>query len=482
MLALLSVVPYPSSPSYETTTGFYSTGLYITDIDKNGYKDILVSNGNDMRREVNHIFPNFTGIPSLTPSWYSHDTLYSGHLTVGDINGDGYYEVAVAGFSGYYSGWNRQVNVLYFNNSGNLNPNPYWVSDSGRCFGVASGDVNGDGLSDFAFFCGNDYSSDPEPVKVYISNGTGLSLYWLSDSIYSLGGKFLDVDNDNDLDLFVGVYYGKCRLYRNLGDTLEGTPSWQSRNSCTANQVAVGDINSDGYVDVVVANMGDVLIFYNNGGNLDTNAVVITGVGTYTSAVALGDINGDGWLDLAVGGWWDPLFVFENSGGYFSSPSWSWDAGSDLVSEYIFLADLNRDYVVDTFENFTVSLKGVFTLKHKPIFSVDTVYINGTPTSDFVYSEEDGWVSIPQTSINPGDNIRIVYKFSKSLDMVVSNWEPSRGNFIFLNGNSLETSERFETLSLMGIYDVLGRRVDNVKKNGIYFVVEGGRVKKVLIR
>lgn len=74
------------------------------------------------------------------------------------------------------------MNVLYLNNSGNLNPNPYWTSDSGRCFGVASGDINGDGFSDFVFFCGNDYSS--EPVKVYISNGTTLNPFWLSDSIY----------------------------------------------------------------------------------------------------------------------------------------------------------------------------------------------------------------------------------------------------------------------------------------------------------
>lgn len=45
--------------------------------------------------------------------------------------------------------------------------------------------------------------------------------------------------------------------------------------------------------------------------------------------------------------------------GDFSSPSWSWDTGSDLV---------------DTFENFTVSANGVFTLKNKPIFSIDLFF------------------------------------------------------------------------------------------------------------
>jgi FG-GAP repeat. len=245
--------------------------------------------------------------------------------------------------------------------------------------------------------------------------------------------------------------------------------------------VAVGDINNDGYLDVVVANMGNVLIFYNNNGNLNPNPFIINNVGNYTSAVALGDLNNDGYLDLAVGGWWDPLFIFENINGTFNTPSWVFNIGNALVSEYIFFSDLDNAYLIDTFETFIVATNNhhVFTLKHKPIHKILAVYINGNLlTSNYVYNEEDGWVSIKKQILAPSDSIKIFYKYSKSLDMVITNWQKNRGNFIFLNQNSSIKEVKFNRTG--AIYDVLGRRINKVKK-GINFMIDEKGKKKIVI-
>src|SRR6266849_2697597 len=65
--------------------------------------------------------------------------------------------------------------------------------------------------------------------------------------------------------------------------------------------VAVGDFNSDGRLDLAVANRGSdiVSVFFGNGdGSFQTGQNFA--VGPSPSSVAVGDFNGDGWLDLAV--------------------------------------------------------------------------------------------------------------------------------------------------------------------------------------
>ncbi len=489
MYLLFLQIPYPSTPSFETITGYYSTGLGLVDIDGNGYKDIIISNGNDMATQKNGIYYNSNGNPSLSPSWLSNDAQCHGHLSIGDVNGDRLLDVAVAGFSCYYQSWSKQKSVLYLNTPNGLNPNPAWVSDTSRCFGVATSDVNGDGYNDFAFFCGNGYNNVPEPIKLYLSNGNNLNNNpdWQSlDSVFSYGGKFFDVDNDGDLDLFVGLENDKARLYLNNNGVLSSIQDWQSNVVGYGNQVAVGDVNNDSYLDVVVANtyqnesLSNVHIYINNNGVLNPNPIVISNIGNYISAVALGDVDGDGYLDLAVGGWWNSLYVFKNQGGNFTNPSWIFNIGNNLVSEYIYFADLDNAYIIDTFETFNINSPDyhVFTLKHKPIHSIDSIYLNNSLyNSHFAYSEEDGWVSIPKTALNGISKVKIVYKYSKSLDMVVSNWNPNRGSFGFMNQNS-SLKESFKLSIKDGIYDVLGRKVKTIKK-GIYFKCEGGKVKKI---
>ncbi len=464
-------------------------------MDGDGYLDVVVSNGNDMATQRVELYGGTSGLPFTSPSWSSSVSMYHGHLALGDVDGDGDMDLAVAGFSGYYAGWNRQVNTLYVNTGTGFSPTPAWVSDSGRCFGVATGDVNGDGLADFLFSCGNDYSSDPERARLYVSDGNTLvgPVWETKDSVYSLGAKFFDVDKDGDLDLFLGLSPGRHRLYLNLGGHLDTLPVWESDSVGFANRIAVGDINGDGWEDVVVANTFQFSpsnsrfeVYLNTGGGLETSPSWVSyDPGDYHSAVALADVDGDGDNDLVGGGWWDPLMLFENLGGVLArSPVWTWQPPSqyDLVSEHIVLTDVDGSSTstrVDTF--YLVNPEHVVKLSNFPVVRVLSVSLDGRNVP-YVLLYESGYLSVPRDSVGTSSTLIVRYSYARTPDLVVSNWENGRGNFIFLNTVGISVRERPVYLHGGRVYDVSGRRVERVKR-GVYFVEEGGKVvRRIILR
>src|SRR5207249_278927 len=69
-----------------------------------------------------------------------------------------------------------------------------------------------------------------------------------------------------------------------------------------ASDVAVADVNGDGFLDLAVANSGsnNVSILLGNGDGTFRAAVHYATLGLSPASVAVGDVNGDGILDLVV--------------------------------------------------------------------------------------------------------------------------------------------------------------------------------------
>jgi len=116
-----------------------------------------------------------------------------------------------------------------------------------------------------------------------------------------------DIDNDGNLDLFVGNENSPAQLYHNNGDgtfTEIGVSSGIAETAF-AKGVTAADYDHDGYVDLYLSNRGGENRLYHNNGNLTfTEVARQAGVQSpaYGFATWFFDYDNDGWPDLfAVG-------------------------------------------------------------------------------------------------------------------------------------------------------------------------------------
>ena len=79
------------------------------------------------------------------------------------------------------------------------------------------------------------------------------------DSNNSIAIKFADVDNDGDLDIIVANLRQQNRIYINIngkGKFQDETASRFPQEHWPSVDIDVGDVNGDGFVDIIVANTG----------------------------------------------------------------------------------------------------------------------------------------------------------------------------------------------------------------------------------
>jgi hypothetical protein len=171
------------------------------------------------------------------------------------------------------------------------------------------GDVNGDGLTDAVTAYGNESSSGNE-VRICLNRGggafdyEGISLPYTNYQANSLA--VIDADRDGDLDVFSIDLYGRAWIYKN-------TPSSNGSVTFTGIQVAypigatgtlVGDINGDGFEDLVLKGPGSFRVLTNtaSGGSIGFASSTLEINLDYLGSACLVDVDGDNDLDIhAVG-------------------------------------------------------------------------------------------------------------------------------------------------------------------------------------
>jgi hypothetical protein len=441
---------FSRTPDWISSDTPYSTGGALVDLNRDGWVDFVVANGNDIRRERLVVYyNNGDGTLPVSPQWSSADTEYNGHLSVADVNGDGWLDVAV-GLT--MDDLGTATARLYLNNAGILSYLPDWESpDELAAFHVAFGDVNGDGRPDLAVGTGFPYiGSHPWHNQIYLNVGGMLeaSASWVSsDTRDYMDVFFCDVNNDGWLDL-VGVGTNTDTwVYMNNAGVMDTVASWRTTDN--AGQFSVmgtyGDVDQDGWVDLFITDniqlfggTGDFRRYDGLAGGYFTAAPTWTFYGEYGSAVTLADIDADGDLDLATGGWWSGTRYFLNAAGLFSSsPHWS---STELsVVEAIVFGDVNKDglrYSIESFDVSAVPGWGLFQLSRQPVEGIEYVTVDGTPldADQFTFDAVHGWVSV---GVEPTASVTVAYSYSLKPDMAVTNWDDSRGNYLHYNANDV---------------------------------------------
>ncbi len=307
------------------------------DVNKDGYKDVIVgayAYGSTDTGKVYLYEGSATGISSTATSTVT-GTNPSGYFgwcvaKLGNVNNDKYNDVAV-GEPGYNSSKGRVY--VYQGASGGLSASASQTLTGGGGsdgFGkslAGAGDVNNDGYDDLVIGAPG-YSSKQGRIYVYQGSATGISgtatrtingasaSGGLGASVSGAG----DVNNDGYADIIVGspgyssstgvayVYHGSATgIAAASTTTLAGSASSYFGYSVSS----AGDVNQDGYADVVVgaygysSSAGEVALYSGSSTGVSTTATsTITGSAATElgySVSRAGDVDGDGYPDIIVG-------------------------------------------------------------------------------------------------------------------------------------------------------------------------------------
>lgn len=248
-------------------------------------------------------------------------TYQGGGVGIIDINNDGLQDIYFAG--------NQVGDQLYLNKGNmqfeNITATSGIENDNSWSTGVTVLDINSDGLQDV--YVSKFFFDDKKRLanKLYINQGNNqfqekAKEFNLADTGHSTMSNFFDMDNDGDLDLYVGNeppsssqgrralgsktdYQFTDRLYRNdNGKFTDVTKESNVTNYTYTLSVTASDLNNDGWIDLYIAcdyEEPDILLINQKNGTFKNEIhTAMKHIGNFSMGTDIADINNDGHLDI----------------------------------------------------------------------------------------------------------------------------------------------------------------------------------------
>ncbi|MBF9141380.1 FG-GAP-like repeat-containing protein [Hymenobacter properus] len=287
---------------------------------------------------------------------------YPSSVALGDIDGDGDLDFVTAN--------NGTTSIpgsvsLGFNNGSGVFSRGSDVAIGLICYGVALGDLDGDG--DLDLLIANQEQNGTVSVRLNNGNGTFVAPSSTPEvTVSSYPGSVIvgDVDGNGDLDLLTAATintYGtnsgntvSVRLNNGAGVFTTPTRNPEVTFSKDITGLALGDVDSDGDFDLLTTNYRSsaaaMSVRLNDGQGSFTASTLYPDlvIPAYSGGVVLGDVDGDGDLDALTGAT-ESAFLWLNDGqGNFSGsiPSNEIYIGSIYISNVV-LGDMDGDGDLD---------------------------------------------------------------------------------------------------------------------------------------
>ena len=283
------------------------------DVNGDGYSDVIIGAAAYQNGELDeggafvyHGSPSGLGPNAVWAAESNQATALFGtsSSTAGDVNGDGFSDVIVGGYLYDNGETNEGRAFVYHGSPAGLAASPNWTAESNQedaNFGISvatAGDVNGDGYSDIIVGAQLYDNSEPDEggAFVYLGSAAGLGTTHAWSAVGSRDGVAFgrsvntagDVNGDGFSDVIVGAHRydssgmidGRALVYHGSEMGLAPSAGWfaESDQDLSNYGIAVsaaGDVNGDGYSDVLVGanaydngqgNEGSAFLYYGNGG------------------------------------------------------------------------------------------------------------------------------------------------------------------------------------------------------------------------
>ena len=294
--------------------GSDTRAVLLVDLDADGDRDLVLANGEPFgplaaRNAV--ILNSGGGVFAAAPANLPPTAAVSVALVAVDLNADGSLDVVVGNAGAQNRAYINDGSGSFVDATAVLLP-----PDTDLSWGVAVGDVDGDGDADLVF------ANRGQQNRLYLrapGRFVDATAGRLPAAVHATEAVALvDVDGDGDLDLVAANWGEQNRLYRNdgVGFFVDSTGTSFPVDVDGTSAVAVGDVDSDGDVDLVWGNNKgrDRLVVNDGRGVFMERAVALPARVEVTRDVVFGDVDGDGDLDLVAANARPPSRLYLNDG------------------------------------------------------------------------------------------------------------------------------------------------------------------------
>lgn len=280
---------FKSPVAYDT--GIQASGVAAGDFNGDGLAD--VARTDEITGNIGILLGNGNGTLKAVVS-YSTTLADSRWVNAFDINQDGSLDLIVED-----TGVGNTFNILLGNGNGTFGSPIVVTAGNAPIENPGIGDINGDGIYDLAV---SDYNSNTISVLFGNGNGTFKSRVAYASGTQPSGVVLKDFNRDGILDM-ANTNFGGATWGLRMGNRDGTFQSYQTFATGTGpSDIQSADMNEDGYLDIVIGENGSngTRIYFGNGDGT-FGAGILNVTSGANEDIALADLNGDGALDIVAG-------------------------------------------------------------------------------------------------------------------------------------------------------------------------------------